>query len=80
MLVTLVRRHWVQVFMQYSLIVQNITEKDIFDALKKLENSELVGKNNPKGGVSGDSSNDKVHFKLALNTTSYKAVVGAGSS
>ena len=47
---------------------------------KQLENSELVGKNNPKGGVSGDSSNDKVHFKLALNTTSYKAVVGAGSS
>ena len=48
-------------------------------SLKQLENSELVGKIIPKGGVSGDSSNDKVHFKLALNTTSYKAVVGAGS-
>ena len=59
---------------------QGITEADIFDIFKKLEGGELVGKNNLKGGVSGDSSNDKVHFKLALNTTSYKAVVGAGNT
>ena len=31
-----------------SSSLQNITEKDIFDVLKQLENSELVGKNNPK--------------------------------
>ena len=59
---------------------QDITEQDVFDTFKKLAGGELVGKNNLKGGVSGDSSNDKVHFKLALNTTSYKAVVGAGNT
>lgn len=59
---------------------QDITEKDVFDTFKKLAGGELVGKNNLKGGVSGESSNDKVHFKLALNTTSYKAVVGAGNT
>lgn len=59
---------------------QTVTEEDIFKVFAQLEGGELVGKNNLKGQVSGDSSNDKVHFHLALNTTSYKAVVGAGQS
>ena len=59
---------------------QNVTEEDIFKIFAQLEGGELVGKNNLKGQLSSASSNDKVHFHLALNTTSYKAVVGAGKS
>lgn len=58
---------------------QEITEEDIFNVFKQLAGGELIGKNNLKGKVSGTSKNDKIHFHLALNTTSYKAVVGAGS-
>lgn len=59
---------------------QQISEEDIFKVFAQLAGGELIGKNNLKGTVSGASKNDKIHFHLALNTTSYKAVVGAGTS
>lgn len=59
---------------------QDINEADIFSVFKQLAGGELIGKNNLKGTVSGTSANDKIHFHLALNTTSYKAVVDAGTS
>ncbi len=68
------------VYAVFQMRKQEITEADIFKVFAQLEGGELLGKNNLKGIVSGSSANDKIHFHLALNTTSYKAVVGAGVS
>lgn len=59
---------------------KDINEKSILDIFAKLEGGELQGKSNLKGSITGKSSNDSVYYNLALNMTSYKAMVGAGTS
>jgi hypothetical protein len=68
------------VYARFLARKKKITEQDVLNIFSKLKSGKLLGKNNLKGSVKGKSSNDAVYFNLSLNTTSYKAMVGAGAS